>query len=63
LARLNPNGTLDSSFSGDGKTTIDFGGKDDYAFALARQSNGRYVLGGYTFNGTQRDFALARVLP
>jgi uncharacterized delta-60 repeat protein len=63
LARLNPNGTLDSSFSGDGKTTIDFGGKDDYAFALARQSNGRYVLGGYTFNGTPRDFALARVLP
>ena len=29
LARYNPNGSLDTSFSGDGKQTTDFGGDDD----------------------------------
>ena len=27
LARYNPNGSLDTSFSGDGKQTTDFGGR------------------------------------
>ena len=31
LARYNPNGTLDTSFSGDGKQTTDFGGCSDEA--------------------------------
>ena len=31
LARYNPNGTLDTSFSGDGKQTTDFGGFNDGA--------------------------------
>lgn len=63
LARLTPTGALDASFSGDGKSTIDFGG---YEFGLAlalRPSDGKYVLGGYTIGGSQTDFALARVLP
>jgi uncharacterized delta-60 repeat protein len=63
LVRLTSNGSFDTAFSGDGKVIIDFGG-DDFGRALALQTtDGKYLLGGYTFDGTQRDFALARVLP
>lgn len=63
LVRLNSGGGFDTTFSGDGKVTVDFGG-DDYGRALALQpSDGKYVIGGFTSDGTQRDFALARVLP
>ena len=63
LVRLNPGGGLDTSFSGDGKVIIDFGGADS-GNALARQPlDGKYVLVGYNDNGSQTDFALARVLP
>ena len=63
LVRLNSAGGVDTTFSGDGKVTVDFGG-DDNGFALAIQSSdGKYVLGGYMDDGSQRDFALARVLP
>jgi uncharacterized delta-60 repeat protein len=62
LARLNANGALDSTFSGDGKLTIDFG-YDETGYALAQQADGSYVLAGYIDDGSQIDFALARVLP
>jgi uncharacterized delta-60 repeat protein len=63
LVRLNTNGSLDTTFSGDGKLRVDFGGNEDMAAALVRQSDGKYVLAGATWDGTQLDFALARVLP
>lgn len=63
LARLLGNGNLDTTFSGDGKARVDFGGHEDCALGIGRQSNGRYVLGGYTYDGTQDDFAIARILP
>jgi uncharacterized delta-60 repeat protein len=63
LVRLTSSGGFDPTFGGSGKVTIDFGG-DDYGRALARQpSDGKYVIGGFTDDGTQRDFALARLLP
>ena len=63
LARLNPAGVFDTTFSNDGKFTIEFGGYD-FGGALALQPlDGKYVLAGSTGNGTQSDFALARVLP
>ena len=64
LARLTPGGAFDTTFSGDGKVTIDFGGYE-FGLALARApSDGKYVLGGYTIDGAGGvDFALARVLP
>jgi uncharacterized delta-60 repeat protein len=58
LVRYNANGTLDTTFSTDGKVRVDFG-FEDTAIKLALQSNGRYVLAGRT----QGDFALARLLP
>lgn len=64
IVRLNPGGTLDRTFSGDGKVTIDFGG-DDLAYAISRQpSDGKYVLGGSSSVGPGgSDFALVRVRP
>jgi uncharacterized delta-60 repeat protein len=62
LARYNPNGTLDSSFSGDGRRRTDFGG-NDRANGVALQANGRIVLAGDGLGPDQtRDFALARYL-
>ena len=57
LARYNTDGSLDTSFSGDGKQTTDFGG-DDGATGVALQSDGKIVMVGSSGN----DFALARYL-
>jgi uncharacterized delta-60 repeat protein len=62
LARLNSNGSLDTTFSGDGKVSVSFG-DDDRALGLVRQGDGKYALGGFTENGSTSDFALARILP
>lgn len=63
LARYEINGTLDTAFSADGKAMVNFG-FDDVGWVLALQpSDGKYVLGGWTDNGTQMDLALARLLP
>lgn len=62
-ARYNANGSLDLTFSGDGRAVVDFG-HDDQGWVVAIQpANGRYVLAGFTDDGTQRDVALARMLP
>ena len=59
LVRYNSNGTLDLSFSGDGKLTTDFSASDDVLKDLAVQSDGRIVAGG-TSTHTNTDFAFAR---
>jgi len=57
LARYNADGSLDTSFSGDGKQTTDFGGGDfDSASGVAVQGDGKIVVAG----GTAGDFAVAR---
>jgi uncharacterized delta-60 repeat protein len=58
MARYNANGSLDTTFSSDGKVIINFG-YDDSGMEIALQTNGRYVLGGFSNN----QFALARVMP
>ena len=40
-------GTLNSSFSNDGKAVYTFGG-NDYGMALARQADGKLIVVGYT---------------
>ncbi len=63
IARVNPNGTLDLSFGGTGKRTIDFG-DDDRANAVAVQPNGKIVVAGETSpgGGAIYDFAAARLI-
>lgn len=63
LARLNTDGTLDSSFAAGGKLTTRFQGADQVQ-ALVIQTDGKIVAIGQTFNGTtgEADLALARYL-
>jgi uncharacterized delta-60 repeat protein len=62
LARYNTNGSLDKTFSGDGKQTTDFGSSDDYARALAIQSDGKILVAGGVYDpaSNNEDFGLAR---
>jgi len=63
VMRYKTNGSLDSTFSTDGKVTVSFGGSGWGGAALALQADGKYVLSGAYHDGSQLDFALARVLP
>lgn len=56
VARYNADGSLDNSFSGDGKLTTDFGASNEEGRALFLQADGKIIVGG--FSGTF--FALAR---
>ena len=60
LARYNSNGSLDTSFSGDGKATTDISGSSDFANSVAVQPDGKILVSGYAWNGASNDFALAR---
>jgi uncharacterized delta-60 repeat protein len=46
VARFNTNGTLDNTFDGDGKATVNFGTKLSAVTAMGLQGDGRIVLGG-----------------
>jgi uncharacterized delta-60 repeat protein len=46
-ARYNPDGTLDSTFSGDGLTVLDLGTVGDFINSAALQPDGAIVMGGY----------------
>jgi uncharacterized delta-60 repeat protein/uncharacterized repeat protein (TIGR01451 family) len=66
VARLNPNGTLDTTFDGDGRQTIAFNNvgsnNDDQATAVAIQGDGKIVLGGFSaFTTPDYDFAFVRL--
>lgn len=64
VTRYNVNGSLDTTFGGDGIATIQFGGLltvTDQATSLAIQSDGKIVVAGFTLNGTQNDIAVARL--
>jgi len=65
LARLNPNGTLDTSFDGDGKVFTNFDNNNyDAAYDLAIQADGKLVAVGETVSsGGGSDFAIARYNP
>ena len=59
VARFNANGSLDTSFSGDGLITTDFG-PASAAEAVAIQSDGDIVVAGAVYNGDPSwDFAIA----
>jgi uncharacterized delta-60 repeat protein len=59
VARYNPDGSLDSSFAGDGILTSDFNGHANQAYAIELQTDGKILVAGYTCIETN-DFALAR---
>ena len=64
-ARLNPDGSLDPSFDGDGRFTY-AAGRSSSANALALQPDGKIILGGVAgiVSGPERnDFVAARLSP
>lgn len=64
LARYNPNGSLDSTFGGNGKVTTDFASNGDFANSIALQPDGKIIVAGETQSPlTSNDFALARFNP
>jgi len=52
LVRYNPDGSLDTTFDGDGKVTTAIGSGDDIAQCIAIQPDGKILLGGYWANGS-----------
>lgn len=63
IIRYNSNGTLDTTFGGDGKVTADFGGGRDEARGVAVQPDGKIVVVGDGSNQISQFCALARYLP
>ncbi|MBE2283891.1 MAG: cadherin-like beta sandwich domain-containing protein [Prosthecobacter sp.] len=63
VARYLPNGTLDASFGTAGKVlNTNAGGENGCAWAMAMQSDGRFIVGGRSA-GTDCSFEMVRYLP
>tara|TARA_R110001606_G_scaffold72450_1_gene166706 strand:+ start:18617 stop:24574 length:5958 start_codon:yes stop_codon:yes gene_type:complete len=60
VARYNTDGSLDATFGTAGKVITPIGTFDDYGWSLAIQSDDKIVVAGYSFNGSNEDFALVR---
>ncbi len=64
VARLNSNGSLDTTFNGTGKTTFAFGTAADEARTVVLQADNKLVVAGYSqIAGANNDFAIARLQP
>ncbi len=61
-ARYNTTGSLDTTFDTDGKITTAFGSLGDSAKAVAIQSDGKFVVAGYSETVSGTVFALARYI-
>jgi hypothetical protein len=63
LARYKPNGALDTTFSGDGRTTTDLFGGSDAGKGVALHEDGKIVVAGEAESTAgHEDFGLARYL-
>ncbi len=60
LVRLNSNGSLDSLFGQGGKVITPIGTGDDFGLSTTLQSDGKILVAGYSHNGSNNDFSLAR---
>jgi uncharacterized delta-60 repeat protein len=60
VARYMTTGTLDPSFGSGGFIGVPIGSSNDFGFSVAIQSDGKIVVAGHTFNGTNYDFAVTR---
>ena len=60
VVRYASNGSLDATFKGTGKTTVNLGPGDDSVGGVALQGDGKIVVAGWV--GAVPDFAVARLL-
>lgn len=64
VARYNPNGELDQTFSDDGKVTTVIGPLSDVIYAVAVQPDGKILAAGVNFGGdATRRFCIVRYKP
>ncbi len=61
VVRYNPDGSLDTSFAGSGKTFGDIQQNDTKANSVALQVDNKIVISGETLTGSNLDFALIRL--
>ena len=62
VARYNTDGSLDSTFNGDGIALTAVRSSDDSATAVAIQTDGNIVIAGYSDSGLVYEFAVVRYL-
>ena len=55
-------GTLDTTWNGSGKVITPIGNGNDVANAMTLQPDGKVLVAGYCYNGTNNDFCAARYL-
>ncbi|MDQ3799858.1 MAG: carboxypeptidase regulatory-like domain-containing protein, partial [Acidobacteriota bacterium] len=63
VVRYNADGSLDTTFDGDGIAFKKIGSNNNVVNAAALDLNGNIVLGGYSYNNGQADFTLLRFSP
>jgi uncharacterized delta-60 repeat protein len=61
VVRYNADGSLDTSFGTGGKVTISVGSSSDQAYAVTTQTDGKIVVSGTSYNGSNLDFAVIRL--
>ena len=60
ITRYNDNGSLDNTFGNNGIVSTDIANGSDYAKSVALQSDGKIVVGGFSYVGSKESFSLAR---
>ena len=60
VVRYNGDGSLDTTFDGDGRATTDISASNDYGYSVAIQSDGAIVVAGQVYDGSDCDFAVVR---
>jgi uncharacterized delta-60 repeat protein len=60
LTRYTTNGSLDLNFDTDGIVTTPVGTTDDFAYSVAVQTDGKIVVAGRSYNGSDNDFVVVR---
>lgn len=63
VARYNTNGTLDTSFDGDGMVTTDFGTAAQYVNSIAIRPDGTILAAGYSAPSSVKHAVIARYTP
>ncbi len=60
IVQYKSNGEPDSTFGSNGKVLTDFHGRQDWAYSVALQKDGKIVVGGFANSSDHTGFALAR---
>lgn len=60
VARYLPDGTPDNTFGDGGSTILDLGNSPDQAYAVDLQSDGKILVGGFTGQWGEMDWAIVR---